>query len=389
MGNDTKQIKHAGHVVNIISSMIVCMCAIDFLTMFHSKLLLIYSKGIVTLVILGILATALFILRQIRINHFFLILCMILYDFVSTIITGGGIGSVMIQCYIIFTIIAISNCRFDQKRIKFLLLVILAIWVSWVVRGKDYYYAFERGEQTMNSNTVAEIVLFSYMFFTICRKAVNKRIVNSKCFLFLFTVVTAWVIWQCRSRTTIIAFFLFLTLNYMIPKEVWRKKVVILFSCSLMLAGIMFPLVYLSVGQNKVLQDFVYHFTGRTLYTGREIMWKEYYDGFGNSISTWLFGQGSHTDSITHIHNSYLLVMLNFGIIGIIFYMCYMLMNVISVMRTVSDFQLKCIFMFWCFQLIGWMETILLWNPTILICYIALAMGQNETLRKMYSKDLR
>lgn len=86
-----------------------------------------------------------------------------------------------------------------------------------------------------------------------------------------------------------------------------------------------------------------------------------------------------------------LLVMLDFGIIGIAFYVSYVLMNVISVMgtagkKTVSDFQLKCIFMFWCFLLIGWMETVLLWDPTILICYIALAMGQNESLRVIAEK---
>ena len=119
MGNDIKQIKPCRCSINIISSIIVCMCAIEFLTMFHSKLFLIYEKGIVTLVVLGILTTALFILRQIRINHFFLILCMILYDFVSIIITGGGMGSVMIQCYIVITIIALSNCRFDQKKLNF------------------------------------------------------------------------------------------------------------------------------------------------------------------------------------------------------------------------------------------------------------------------------
>lgn len=184
-----------------------------------------------------------------------------------------------------------------------------------------------------------------------------------------------------------VAFLLFMILNYLIPKRIWNKKRVILFTGGLMLAGFMFPLVYLSIGQNRTLQELVYNLTGRSLYTGREILWIEFYNGFGDSKVAWLFGYGSLADSLPNIHNSYLLVMMNFGIIGIAFYMCYMLMNVINVIRTkekkpISDFQLKCIFMFWCFQLIGCTETVFLWNPTILIVYIALAMGQNESLRK-------
>lgn len=316
------------------------------------------------------------------------IIALLVYDLFSLVINNGGIGSLLIQVYIIVFITTIKNIVFTRNELRYLLLVNFIIWVAWIVRSQGYYTAFSFDPTILNSNGAAEITLFSFEFITIILRLFYSKHKYLKVFVLGLWVVTFWGLWGFQSRSVEVAAIFFIICLYIIPSNFWNKFNVVLMSMIIGIGGTIFPFIYLLLQNNTYLSQQIYDLTSKSLYSGRQNIWIDVIqNGFNNSLRNWLLGLGSNANSGvstiwgTNMHNSYLLIILDFGILGLILFGIYVIKNVINVYNTSVKFKnsniIIFLFAFWSFMIIGWSETIMVWEMTLPFVFSFLAFGQN------------
>lgn len=345
--------------------------------------------------------------EYISIKNVTFILIMIVYMSVDTIVhKGGGIGSVLIQLYIIETIILFKNIKITERQIKFFAIVLFMLMLFHTINAKNYYEVFEldNSGEILNSNSVAEIVFIIYGILCILQKhnllikSKKQRVFGVKINLTSFiiyiilTVITFYIINQCKSRTTLVSFFVFIALLFIMPYKFKKKNILLIISGGIMILGSIYPFVFLRLQQYTALNMWVYSHTGRYYYTGREQIWGNFIKELSGTVLNWLFGVGSHTvlgvstKWGTNLHNTYWGIILNFGIIGLVLFIAFLLLNIKNTLKNDeikkgigSDF----VILFLSILIIGWSETILIWSIMIPICYSIIGVAQNSNLANL------
>lgn len=359
------------------------------LSMRNFKLYTIYSS----IPFVAILVGSLIILLGYRfafIHNFGFMLSMLIYDAIAVILNGGGWGSVMIQVYLALLIICFSNSFIDRWMLRALLLCAF-FWLAEGVLHGIFKFDVLLG---INTNTISELVYFSTALIISLRRFFKWKLLNKRGFCLVLSLLSLVVIYQEQSRMTLLVELVFLVACFFIPRNLWTRKLINAVTISICIGGLLFPIVYLGFTNNQWLNALFYRYTGKYLYTGREIIWGTFLGGYGDSWKAWLIGLGSKstssavsTDFGTVLHNSYLLLLLNFGLIGLLLFIAYIVKSVDSIMKQkngnrIEDYQLECIFAFWGFLLIGWSETVLLWQVMMPLCFFTVGIAQNPYLKR-------
>ncbi len=325
------------------------------------------------------------------------------YSVFSLAATDGGLGSLAIQLYIMTVILAISNVRVTGAGITLLYGSAFAVWAVWTVKSPGYFTYFseslEADIDVVNSNTAAEILLISFSVCLALKDFVRIRYMKKRLFTFIMAGATIFGIAQCKSRTTLAAMALFAAIALVIPEKFWTRRRILAVTGAIMAFGTVFPVIYLAMQKYEGFNMMVYHYTGRFAYTGREQIWSDYYKSFGDSLRLWLLGMGSHaadsrltTKWGTNVHNSYLALQMNFGVIGLLLFsgmIAKLLWSALAGERdfTISSYKLRCIFAFWACLMIGYSEVTLVWSPMIPLSYMMLAIALNRSVPRMRAKQ--
>ena len=140
--------------------------------------------------------------------------------------------------------------------------------------------------------------------------------------------------------------------------------------------GILFPLFYLRLLECIVnvefplLQNFAMN---KDLYSGREIIWSNFYTEMSKDISHYIIGIGSHANIMyggdnINPHNIYILVMMNFGIIGFIIFFSFYILQIYKIYQEHNLNKKKIDFTYAAFSylMLGIFEVTSLWSPFIL-----------------------
>lgn len=398
------EVKRNLFLKNISSILIVLIYSFNMLIMSSNRFFAFFSGLNVgpIFILIFILIIGTFSIRVPK--QYPLYIVMVAYYILSVIINHGGLISALQQAYIIIFVMAMYNCNFTRASLRIVTAANLFVWIMWVINGRQYgsvYLSTLKG-MSFNSNTVSELLLFSYMVVTIFSKVSSNK--SHVVYLFhgkeikhpyfilrvLFFAVTLWGIWQTESRTSAVVFIIFNVLYLLSPKRLNRKGVLII-TAIILASGLIFPVFYLSLQTNYKVINWVKAVTGKNLFTGREYTWNFLFQHLIGNRKAIIFGIGLRpaiqlADFLTNVHNSYLAYLMFFGVIGLILYFIFVMFLVNDICDGLEtsnrEFFLSCIFATWVVLIILYTETIAVWPVFMIIPYFIMCIGGNRSLQK-------
>ena len=166
------EVKRNVFLKNVLSIIIVLIYSFNMLIMSSNRFFAFFSGLNVgpIFILIFLLMIGTFSIRLPR--QIYLYAIMVAYYVLAVIINHGGIMSALQQLYIIIFVMAMYNCDFSRTSLWIATLANLFVWVMWIVNGKQYgsvYLSTQKG-LSFNSNTVSELLLFSYIVVTIFSK---------------------------------------------------------------------------------------------------------------------------------------------------------------------------------------------------------------------------
>lgn len=227
----------------------------------------------------------------------------------------------------------------------------------------------------INTNTIGASILFSTMMLSILIKSIKKIYVKWLIIpIYIFGLVGTWV---CESKTSFVILVLFLLLDNLIPKSLlqnykwWITVFVLLFLIA--------PFIFY----------YFSHFETRDLFTGRENIWKEFFDKWLSNKQHVLIGMEPFQASWKPLgtHNSYLYVLSYFGIIGYTLFFGYLSYLLISFTRSNISYSKTQVSLFLAFLVLwiyAFMEDVMLayhWMP-IVYSFLGISLSVNNNIEK-------
>lgn len=265
--------------------------------------LLSSSIGIMVICMFLFLCTALNFTTVIKRQDWTIFIIAMLLLFLS-LLKNGSFGVVITYLNMCMFLILLNNISFTLRQVQFMrILTIILLYVlisSFKIRWKYGILWVYDGFDNINLNTYGILLLVLYFnVVSLIGLIVKKRLVRDIAFV-VSTVAALYYIWQSECRSAIIS-MVFLV-GIMFIDRVNYKKVLFL----LVLAGAIVPILYIS--SYEVLGNI--QFLGKSLYTGREVVWLHTWEiiknapilGSGTSESL-VISIGEITDSA---HNIYL-----------------------------------------------------------------------------------
>lgn len=286
-----------------------------------------------------------------------------IYLFCSLLYNGGGIGSIvtvalfflLLYCFTKLKIIRISK----NPVVIFSIAMIFYLFIRSFAYGQDFdYYR----NNSINPNSMGMFLIYCCMLlFSVLnfRNSVNK--------LFAVGVVAmAFVaLGNYSARGSMLSLLFFLILNVIFSRRV-SKRVLLVVVIVIIVVGLAFPFVYLSLYRN----DVNFELFGKSLYTGREVIWDSMLDELNQNYMNWLFGLGSKAElwegHSLNVHNNYFAVLVNFGIVGFVLYYGFLFTMIAKTASIIDEFACakKLLFMFISGSLLlGFFEVTTLWIP--------------------------
>lgn len=389
---------------SILSIIVVLIYSFNLLIMSSNRFFSFFNELNVGSIFIVIFIMMIGTLR-IRIpKQIYFYVIMIAYYFISVMINHGGIMSAVQQTYIIIFVVTMYNCDFDRTSIIIATIANVIVWVMWIANSRQYgsIYLMSKKGVAFNSNTVSELLFFSYIVVILFSRLLpkNRKVVytlkgneikHPHIFLQLvFLLITLWGLIQTQSRTSVIVFVLFNVLFFISPK-VFNRKNVLIITGVILIGGLIFPIIYIALQSNYALINWVTKVTGKSLFTGREYTWMFLVRYLVSEKKALIFGLGQNSairlaDFLMNVHNSYLAYLMFFGIIGLILFMIFILFLVNDICdgleTSCRDFCLSCIFATWVVLIILYTETIAVWPVFVIIPYFIMCIGGNKALQR-------
>lgn len=288
---------------------------------------------------------------------------------------------------IILIILCYKVCRFTEKEnlVLFLLLFLIIVTMSIkTINGLSQIISLDRilsfdnslRELWINVNTIGSAIMVAIMLITIIMKQSEKKWMRF-CIVF-FYLIGLFITWICQSKTSLMVLFLFIILDNFIPKAFFQRF-------KLWLSVI--PIIYIAM-------PFVSHFFADSaeydLFTGREDIWKRFFDIWTTKDQFMQTGLGVYVDPVEKLstHNSYLYTLSNYGIFGYILLFGFITLLILLVGlnggEKLSKKQVSCMLAFFMLSIYATMEDTLLvasWMPLFYI-FIGFALNERTVLKR-------
>ena len=240
----------------------------------------------------------------------------------SILYNHGGIGSVLTYFTSIMMLESLSYLNFTENNervinIASFVTVLLCFFLSFKYKQNYYYYLMT----DINPNTIGQFSIFAFCYWSCTSR--EELLNNRKVMTFIMLVLTIYTQLNCESRGTLVAIGFYLVYS-MIPSKILTRKFLMIMTVGIIAIGVLFPFIYLKLYREGTIIKIL----NKPLFTGREGLWMNALDIFGDNKLNWLFGIGSRVtlwDADTNVHNTYFGIIVNFGIVGLIAYLGYIL----------------------------------------------------------------
>lgn len=343
---------------------------------FYSKIALYFNYIIIILVLLFHKKIKRNILKD-----FMYIFLFVIIGVISMSINGGGVGSILVASYLLISIVVLSHVPIDNLILKILSIVYLLLLIYYTTQSQNAYTETILNQNTINSNTMGAIFMYTSMYLSIYIKSkkfrFKKIIIISIYLLGLLGTINA------ESRSMAASLLLFGFLYFIIPTKIfYKKKIMLGLFITLIIIGLIFPISYLHMYKNG--QYIVLSFTNKSLYSGRETLWLNLFNSM-DSISNWLFGLGSkqiiYANNIQNLHNTYLAILTNFGILGFILYYTFILKKINDIYKyEVTDSVIGYLLGFSIVFFNGNFETTFLWGAFVFFPVLFIVLASNNRI---------
>ena len=310
-----------------------------------------------------------------------------LFYYLTLQVNNGGLGSVVslvlplvILCcfeYSDFDVNYRSVFNFVLRVLSIFVIMSLAIITTFVV--KDYSEWFYKYDE-FNPNAIGMIALSCFMLWCSMTKFDEWK---NKLLFILFLLVVFIIIQNVKARTSLLGLSLFCAI-FVLPKKIITKNVMLVFTIVVVTIGLLIPIIYLLLYNG----NFTFELFGKTLFTGREIVWAKMFDLFNNGgLVSWLFGIGSHAqifETSFDAHNSYFSIIGCFGVLGFAAYVLFFFSKIKSLYDYMDDDIIrKLLVSFLAVLTIGFFEAVFLVSVAYfsLFAPIGFAINRTQTLR--------
>lgn len=306
------------------------------------------------------------------------------YGLLTLFITDGGIGSVLTPFYSILVFFVIKRTGISHKSLKMLTVIMILLNLFLVINSPGYYakWFFNRDEY-INSNTIGMVLMYTAIYSSIFLR--RLKIKNAKLYIIIIYGLSIFGILNVQSRGSLLTLSSFIILDTFVSNKLWRnRRFVKLFYVILLGLGLSIPYIYTRM-YNAGLQ-FDIPFTGKTLYTGREIIWNNFYHELSNNSMALIFGLGSNAElwsgRTLNLHNNYLGVIANFGVIGFVLYYVFWFSQIYSLFKKnqIESYQISLLVGFFSILVNGFFEISTLWHVMFFFnfMFLGLAMCENN-----------
>lgn len=373
--------------INLSNFILILIILANLLAFTNIKIYNIYNS--ISLYINTISYIIIFILQKKfdknEIDIIIYLLLFVTYGMFTLIINKGGFGSVAIIISSILSYLIIQRCKISTLFIKINILALLLVNIFLVIKSKNYYEKFLYNQtEYLNSNTVGIVIMFTALYISSFIKIIQYK--YNTLFILLIYIISIWGMINCKSRGALLTFFAFLLMKYIIPRKVYiNKRLIIFLSILIILFGVIFTYIYVYMYLNNF--NIKIPFTNKSFYTGRELIWLRYYNEVLDNPINILFGLGSKADLYSgkdlNLHNVYLTVLTDFGIIGFLLYFSFWIAQIIKIYkkRRLSYEIINFVILFLSVLIYGYVEVSMLWHNMFIFSFMCIGLANNEYIR--------
>jgi O-antigen ligase len=222
------------------------------------------------------------------------------------------------------------------------------------------------------------------MFTAIYSNILSQKVFKDRRFINVIAIIrivlSGWAILNCQARGAFVSLIVFVFLDKVVPKAIWRnRRITMLIVSSIIFVGIAFTYIYSQMYLKGV--NFTLPFSQKPIFTGREIIWLNFYGQMLKNKTALFFGLGSSADlwegNRLNLHNSYLTILTNFGIVGFFMFYGFWIYQIKSLIKkyVLSNLQIKLILGFIIVLILGYIEVSILWHNMFFLNYLFLGLA--------------
>lgn len=269
------------------------------------------------MIILMVLNFILFILCKIEVKkilYLYLIPLMIIISLFS-ILSLSGIGSYLNLLNLIFLIVIVQRIKLNEREYKSIVALSCILLLILFLKSLFVWKNFELNKEDVNPNVLAQSIILCFgIVYTGIRQTKGEK--RSKKILLVLNFLSILAVYLCNCRTALVSILIF-TITQLFENTTRYvnnniKKILLL----LIVIGITIPIIYVYMYENNV--DIKIPLINKSLYTGREVLWRNMIDSLNENKYGYLIGLGSHNVTsigvIKNLHNWYLGMIYLYGI---------------------------------------------------------------------------
>ena len=314
----------------------------------------------------------------------FILLCLI-----TILVNHSGIGVLIYIIWPLCIIYMFKRCNLTNKYIDRINFIMAAGWVLSIIGSSQYtdaYFAsFDNGTAVVgiNPNTMAVVIAVTCLFLG----AYIDYKIKSRLLKIVIYAVSLIALYQTRARASLVAVSIIFLLEFLFTRKLVRSRRMALFIASfVIIAGIIFPFVYVELFSNDII-TYETQFLGKRVFTGRQYIWLNLWNYLCNNPDAYIWGVGYNTDLYSkgtfNMHNAFLMIFAQFGIMVLTIYILYLACSIKDMYGKfghISNFQFKCYLIILYVMIVGFGETTLSYLPNLIFIAMAIGIGCREKI---------
>lgn len=245
-----------------------------------------------------------------------------------SILSLSGIGSYLNLLNLILLIIVAQKVKLKKREYKLIVALSCILLLILFFKSIFVWKNFELNKEDINPNVLAQSIILSFGIVYTGIKQIRGEI-KSKRILLVLNFMAILAIYFCNCRTALVSIMIFIITQLFENTTRYVNNNIKKILSMLIVIGISIPIIYVYMYENNV--DIKIPLISKSLYTGREILWKSMIDYLNENKMGYLIGLGSHNMTsigvIKNLHNWYLGMIYLFGIPLTISYYVFLMLN--------------------------------------------------------------
>ena len=233
----------------------------------------------------------------------------------------------------------------------------------------------------INPNTVATVVVSSCLYLDMYIESAGR----SKGLKLVLYAISLGAVLMTESRTSTIALVMMLMLELVFRGAIQHSKTLaVLLMVGVIVLGMVVPFLYTNMSRSDMV-SYDTQFMGKTIYTGRQLIWANFFTSVAEHPETLIWGIGYTSElyygGTFNLHNAYFQLIAQFGAPLFIMYMGYLMKIVYDMYGhrgQLSNIQFKCYQVVLMTMCIGWTEGVFSFEPTMIFFALALGIGSRR-----------